>query len=55
MKRCGGELHYENLAGMIRVFRTEGRKKLYRWRCSKCGATGENNGRERTCRVSRPA
>jgi hypothetical protein len=47
-KRCGGTLHYA-VIGTMRVYRMEGRKKLYRFRCSRCGAVGENNGRTKTC------
>ena len=52
--KCKGELHYENIAGVLGVFRMEGRKRIYRWRCPKCGHDGENNGKARYCSLPAP-
>jgi len=47
-KRCGAVLHYEQFQGM-RLFITEGRKKIYRYWCPGCKTYGENNSKPSLC------
>ena len=42
---CGGVLSYETLGGAMRV----NRDGVYRYRCEKCKAEGENGGEPRNC------
>lgn len=51
MKRCGGVLHYELMGGVIRVYRIVDHKRLYRFKCIKCGREGENDGQTMRCNV----
>lgn len=48
-KRCGGHLHYENLAGVVRVFKLVEGKRTYSYRCPSCKAEGTNDGRATVC------
>jgi len=49
VEKCGGDLHYENIAGVFRVYREVGRLRIYSYRCAKCGMMGENNGKANRC------
>lgn len=52
MKRCGETLHYEQFCRM-RVYTSEGKKRVYRYWCPGCKCYGTNDGRARTCSVKR--
>lgn len=53
MDRCKGHIEYETISGS-RVYREEDGRKIYNWRCDRCGATGEGNGKRGTCNRANP-
>ena len=41
---CRGKLHWETMAGVIRVYREVNGRKVYRARCSECKQTHDIDG-----------